>query len=597
MWDRAWLNDRRVTDLTCDSSQLALSPGIQQLEDITTQQPLDGQAVSHDPMSTEIETYTDFALAVIEEQSNADDKLKVTKILASSVQVVEGKNVRLTLEVGATRCSKRDQEVQDCPVDASKDIQICNIQIWDRAWLQEKQVMDLNCRIKRAGRSARSEDFDESPFVGDTPRNFRLGTDDLMLPSKASRASDDEFRQESLPILGGYTDAQVNDTHVVEIASFAAEAVSQSLNAGNSNAESYALVKIHSASTQVVAGINYKLQLELGRSDGSILCNVIVFDQSWTSTRQVTNMTCFPQALPPPPSNGTFRPAELNDEGVRGAAAFATAALTKTSPDSPYTMVKVNSAARQGSNYKLTLQLLQSGATVLCDVLVSDGSSLTSSSCSGPKRQRQLSGGYSKADVKDFNVQEMAKFATSMISQSSNEGDLSLVKVSSASRQIVSGVNYKLTLKLRSATGTQTCHVVVYDQSWTKTRKLTSFDCKNPVTGARTNRQLPKTKTRRPISRPIVPLPPPPSPPTKSQELSVEPPPHCQAGGYCPVDPNEKAVKEMAAFATTTLSQSSNSGPLTLTQVKSAARQVVAGFSYRVNTCYISTLFIQLTHR
>ncbi len=573
VWDRAWLNDRRVTDLTC-GPQLSLSPPLPQ--DNAARIPdedLDGAPVSEDPMSTEIEIYADFALAVIEEQTNTDDKLKISRILASSIQITEGKTIRLTLEIAPTTCKKELRSL-DCPIDPTKDYQICNIQIWDRPEQHEKQVADLNCNPKRV-RVTRSEDFDESPFVGDTPRNFRLGGE-LMLPTKSLRANNDD--QQTVPLVGGYSPADVNDDRVKNISVFATQYVSQSLNGASANKEPYTLVKIHSAYTQVVAGFNYKLELEVGRSDDSVLCNVIVWDQPWISLRQVTNVTCFPQVLPSANSaKEVFRPVELNDDAVKKAADLATSKLTDSSPNAPFTLVKVNSAARQITNdqttYKLRLQLLQSGGTVMCEVSVSD-SSLTRSSCAGLKKQRQLSGGYSRADVDDHKVQEIAAFATSVISQSSNEKDLDLVRIVSASRQVVSGTNYKLELKLISSSGTQTCYVVVHDQSWTKTRKLSSFDCKNPA-GTRTNRQFPKTITRRPTVRPVA------IQPTNS-ELSIEPPAHCAAGGYCPIDPNEKAVKEMAAFATSTLSQTSNARPLKLNKVKSAARQVVAGFNYKL---------------
>ena len=576
---------RRVTNITCDS--LTLSSVLDRDDAVSIQRPVvDGGFQQTDNMSAEIEAYTDFALAVIEEQWHSEDKLKVSKILASSVQIVQGKNIRLSLEVAATGCKKDQPAGDSCPIDASKDVQICNIQIWDRAWLQEKQVTDLNCQPKRAkssDRSPKSEDFGESPFVGHTPQTFRLGGE-VDLVRKSSRS--DVNKQTNLPILGGYTAVDTADPSVVEIANFAASSVSQSLNAG-SNENPYTLAKIHAAAKQIVAGVNYKLELELSRLNVSLLCKVIVLEQSWLSLRQVTNMTCFPQAFQRRAKNtvGGYRPAAVSDAAVKDAATFAVSAMSEASPNAPYSLMKINNAARQIAskqvNYKLTMQLLKEKATVICDAIVTEKSSrqLISSSCrSKNNRRRRLEEDYSPADVNDAVVNEMAVFATSAISQATNAGDLSVVKVISAETQIVSGKNYKLTLQAKGDAGIQTCDVVVYDQSWTKTRKLSSFKCSDP-TGRRVSRQL-KARPRRPgppAAAPAIP----PLLPTNS-ELTIQPPSQC-VGGYCPIDTNEKAVKDMASFATNSLSRSMNSGPLTLIRVRFAERQVVAGFNYRLD--------------
>ena len=71
----------------------------------------------------------------------------------------------------------------------------------------------------------------------------------------------------------------------------------------------------------------------------------------------------------------------------------------------------------------------------------------------------------------------MASFATSSLSESMNEGQLVLVRVKYASRQVVSGFNYKMQLELRGASGSIVCDVVVYDQSWTNIRQMSSSNC------------------------------------------------------------------------------------------------------------------------
>ena len=112
VWDRPWLNERQVTDLSCDEDSLDTTAVVQ---DETTTEPLvtdtikvaemdesdgtpkpvdavdvstpTGRAEADDPLDAEIQGYAEFALAVIEEQSSPEVKLIILKILASSIRL------------------------------------------------------------------------------------------------------------------------------------------------------------------------------------------------------------------------------------------------------------------------------------------------------------------------------------------------------------------------------------------------------------------------------------------------------------------------------------------------------------------------------
>lgn len=103
-----------------------------------------------------------------------------------------------------------------------------------------------------------------------------------------------------------------------------------------------------------------------------------------------------------------------------------------------------------------------------------------SSSAMNDDPEPMLVGGWSRVDVNDPAVQTMAAFATkSLVQRKHLEASFNLLSVSSAERQVVSGVNYKLRLTLKSGSGgkDQHCEVIVYDQPWTNTRELTHFKC------------------------------------------------------------------------------------------------------------------------
>ncbi len=88
---------------------------------------------------------------------------------------------------------------------------------------------------------------------------------------------------------GGFSEANVDDDKVIEMAAFATTALSSSQNAGQ-----LTLSKIVKAETQVVAGTNYKMTLNLlSNSDSNpLVCEVVVFSQPWTKTLELTSSSC-----------------------------------------------------------------------------------------------------------------------------------------------------------------------------------------------------------------------------------------------------------------------------------------------------------------
>ncbi len=95
-----------------------------------------------------------------------------------------------------------------------------------------------------------------------------------------------------VPIAGNLKPANVEDADVKEMAEFATTALSKSIKA----ARPLTLINIVKAGKQIVAGINYKLQLELKdeqRKNDVFVCDVVVFE-SFTSTRQLISSDCKP---------------------------------------------------------------------------------------------------------------------------------------------------------------------------------------------------------------------------------------------------------------------------------------------------------------
>lgn len=95
--------------------------------------------------------------------------------------------------------------------------------------------------------------------------------------------------------LGAYEVVPVDDAQVKQMATFATAALTNTMNSGSGN---LILVRIESAQRQVVAGTNHKLSLDLETSTGeSLHCMVVIFDQPWTNTRELSEAMCRPGAV------------------------------------------------------------------------------------------------------------------------------------------------------------------------------------------------------------------------------------------------------------------------------------------------------------
>ncbi|CAL4929730.1 unnamed protein product [Urochloa decumbens] len=79
-------------------------------------------------------------------------------------------------------------------------------------------------------------------------------------------------------------------------------------------------------------------------------------------------------------------------------------------------------------------------------------------------------------DVEDAHVQEIGAWAVAEHVKRANDG-LRFGRVASGEQQVVSGMNYRLDIVAVNLAGQNaTYNAVVYEQIWTNTRKLRSFD-------------------------------------------------------------------------------------------------------------------------
>ncbi|KQK15427.1 cysteine proteinase inhibitor 8 [Brachypodium distachyon] len=79
-------------------------------------------------------------------------------------------------------------------------------------------------------------------------------------------------------------------------------------------------------------------------------------------------------------------------------------------------------------------------------------------------------------DVSEPRIQELGGWAVAQHARLATDR-LRFLRVTRGEQQVVAGMNYRLFVDAQDAAGRSAPYVaVVYEQSWTNTRKLTSFD-------------------------------------------------------------------------------------------------------------------------
>lgn len=79
-------------------------------------------------------------------------------------------------------------------------------------------------------------------------------------------------------------------------------------------------------------------------------------------------------------------------------------------------------------------------------------------------------------DVSEPHIQELGSWAVAQHARLATDR-LRFLRVTRGEQQVVAGMNYRLFVDAQDAAGRSAPYVaVVYEQSWTNTRKLTSFD-------------------------------------------------------------------------------------------------------------------------
>ncbi|MBF0440857.1 MAG: hypothetical protein HQK54_03035 [Oligoflexales bacterium] len=273
---------------------------------------------------------------------------------------------------------------------------------------------------------------------------------------------------------GGYGPIDVENPDVIKAANFAVNEI----NAKKSNnEEDLTLDKIVSAESQVVAGIKYKMVLNLNGKKPETH-EVVVFS-GLDNTMKLMEDTV---KSGDEPTGGGYKEIDVKDPKVTLAANFAVMEINgKNKNGRPLFLDKIVSAKSQvvsGTNYKMVLDL-KGEKPETHEVVVFYGLDNTMELTQDnliPDKDDSSAGAYKPISTDDTEIVKAANFAVKAINERPNSGKppAMLKKIVSAEYQLVAGKNYKMVLRLQRGSNTETHEVVVFSRLGTGAMELTS---------------------------------------------------------------------------------------------------------------------------
>ncbi|KAG1665029.1 Kininogen-1 [Nymphon striatum] len=434
--------------------------------------------------------------------------------------------------------------------------------------------------------------------------------------------------------LGGWQKVSVTDPRVQKAGEFAVERISDSME---DSLYALKLIRMNSIYYQIVAGINYRIVVDAGLTscrkgthyqlstcqfntnvteNSAVKCSVTVYldltGKYHLSKSKCTNTTleaALDKSFEAPVNAGGWESTSTDDQGVQEASKYGVKILSEEN-DSKYSlkMVGISSAERQvvaGLNYKVTVTAALTTCMKTEQVVLSECQYNTKKNVAYKcvfqvyrdlKNQLSLSkkncvtttldavlvkpptnsavplpGGWESASTDDQGVQEVSNYGVKILSEEEDSKySLKMVGISSAERQVVAGLNYKVTVTAAFTTCLKTEQVVLSECQY-NTKKNVAYKCVFQVYRDLKN-QLSLTKKNCVA--------------TTLDAVLVKPPTNSAVplpGGWESASTDDQGVQEASNYGVKILSEEEDSKySLKMVGISSAERQVVAGLNYKV---------------
>lgn len=95
-----------------------------------------------------IQDIANYAAGSVNDQSNSYLHKKMIHVHEAETQVVAGTKYRLVFDLGSTVCRKNEApqtNISECELHKEMPIERCTVIVWERVWLNERQILDSNC--------------------------------------------------------------------------------------------------------------------------------------------------------------------------------------------------------------------------------------------------------------------------------------------------------------------------------------------------------------------------------------------------------------------------------------------------------------------
>ncbi|XP_059483210.1 uncharacterized protein LOC132201224 isoform X2 [Neocloeon triangulifer] len=131
------------------------NPNVQQARKVKRSSMLVGAPSSADLNDPQLKEIADFAVLELDKGTNALYHRTVVNIVEAKTQVVAGTLYHLKLELGFSDWAKNTEKPEKVNLKADSNRETCDVKVWDRPWLKERQVTNFTCS-QSTSRSKRS---------------------------------------------------------------------------------------------------------------------------------------------------------------------------------------------------------------------------------------------------------------------------------------------------------------------------------------------------------------------------------------------------------------------------------------------------------
>jgi len=207
-------------------------------EEVSTSRPFClGCPIEADPENDKIQSMAVFAFSAHRNGLDAlDQAVRMVRVVNAMTQVVAGQKYILDLEVGVTNCTKNeeDEDPNRCVFDPNQTTYVCNFEVVEQAWVNNKEVVRSKCSredIENDADAAPVDDDDDTEYQKEeTEPVFELGSDEADRATTLSpedeiidRRKRDTSGQSGPAKLGGHRDADESKEMLMDLATFAVQ--------------------------------------------------------------------------------------------------------------------------------------------------------------------------------------------------------------------------------------------------------------------------------------------------------------------------------------------------------------------------------------